>query len=291
MTAAKSSASQRICHIQNCTNPVDGRRSCKFHKSNCAVVGCERPKGRGKYCGKHSNMASQVGHEATMRDFVTCRADHCATPAKFSKTQLCAYHYKICSIPGCEKPRQAQDYCTTHLSRLRIHGDPLKTTHTQKGEPLAHAMKIASGEISSTSCIDWPYRIDLHGYGTVYLPNNTPRSMKAHRVILGLSLGMTLDEIKNHPLQTLHKCPNGSRRCCVNPAHLAFGSVQENSDDRVLEGRSMRGSLHPRAVLSDDIVRMIRKDKRPSHVVASELGVGTSTVDHARTRRTWSHID
>jgi hypothetical protein len=61
----------------------------------------------------------------------------------------------------------------------------------------------------------------------------------AHRYAYCLLNGPLGDE-----LSVLHRCPGGSNRWCVNPAHLYPGTDLDNAHDRDAEGRTARGERH-----------------------------------------------
>ena len=54
--------------------------------------------------------------------------------------------------------------------------------------------------------------------------------------------------------------------------------------------QNQKGEKNHRAVLTEENVRMIRKDPRNNTVLADFLGVCDSTISDIRTRKTWSHV-
>ena len=95
-------------------------------------------------------------------------------------------------------------------------------------------------------------------------------------------------------LELLFNEPAGNRRClhscdnppCCNPAHLRWGTMKENAEDRDIRGRFVRltGEQHGCAKLTEAQVRIIRRRHKARHSVngasalAREFGVHTSTV-------------
>jgi len=80
------------------------------------------------------------------------------------------------------------------------------------------------------------------GYGAFRFHN---RLRRTHRLAYEWLVGPIPDGS-----QVLHKCPDGGNRRCVNPAHLALGTHEENMRDRDVDGRTARGDrngtrLHP----------------------------------------------
>lgn len=93
-------------------------------------------------------------------------------------------------------------------------------------------------------------------------------------------------------LFVLHRC---DVRLCCNPAHLFLGTHADNMADMVAKGRSggSRGASHPRAKLSDDLVRQIRTGIAggvTQRELAARIGVHEATIQAVHERRTWKHV-
>lgn len=86
-----------------------------------------------------------------------------------------------------------------------------------------------------------------------------------------------------------HSC---DKPLCVNPFCLRRGTIQDNSDDMVLRGRSSRGTTHPKAKLTDEQVRSIKEtDSSVSNPeLAERFGVTNAAIWWIRTGQTWKHI-
>lgn len=91
-----------------------------------------------------------------------------------------------------------------------------------------------------------------------------------------------------------HSCDNPG---CVNPEHLWLGTPSENSRDRERKGRrnTPKGDACSRSILSEKDVVSIRErvatgKKGIQARLASEYGVGRSTISMIVCRRSWNHI-
>ena len=83
-------------------------------------------------------------------------------------------------------------------------------------------------------CWPWLGCLNKQGYGLIRVPghlNGLPTS--AIRVMMVMKTGEPPDD----DLLVLHACDNP---ICVNPAHLRWGTAQDNVDDMIRRGR------HPR---------------------------------------------
>lgn len=105
-----------------------------------------------------------------------------------------------------------------------------------------------------------------------------------HRVLFRLYVGPIP---KGYNL--LHIC---DVRNCVNPDHLRIGTQAENIRDMQLRGRSKHatGIDHGHAKLSEQDVRKIRIDPRPSRTIAPEYGVDKATILSIKQQKTWKKL-
>lgn len=127
----------------------------------------------------------------------------------------------------------------------------------------------------------------LKGYGRFGLCSSTYR---ANRIVAFLTYGPP-----PKGLIARHTCDNPS---CCNPFHILWDTQKANIQDLVKKQRHwlqknperMNGTAHPRAVLTDEIVRQIRRlAGTPAKAVAIKLGIHLHNVDDVRRGR-WSHV-
>ena len=145
-----------------------------------------------------------------------------------------------------------------------------------------------------TPCWDWTAATRSTGYGLFGVKHRTRSGMAAHRVAYELAEGEDPG-----PWHVLHLC---DRRCCVRRDHLYLGTNADNVRDRVDRGRTKTwatererlGESHPRAKLTDDIVRESRllwkSGSETSVSLAARHGVAQATMHAALTGQTWGHL-
>lgn len=140
----------------------------------------------------------------------------------------------------------------------------------------------------SSGCWLWTAGKQKAGYGALWWSG---KPTTAHRVAWELAHGPI-----PAGLFVCHHCDN---RPCCNPAHLFVGTQADNMRDMNAKGRhgkvksgpnTPRGEAHPRAVLTDDIVRRLRAAPRGQVVAtARALGINKWTAIDAVSRK-WKHV-
>lgn len=134
----------------------------------------------------------------------------------------------------------------------------------------------------------WPWRSHISptsGYGDVPARYADGKRSTAHRTAWKLA-----NACDPGALCVLHRCDN---RTCCNPAHLFLGTRKENTWDAWKKGRPIMtapGQDHPKAVLTDEIVRHIRGSGENAVMLARRYGVRPSTIRSARRGETWRHL-
>jgi hypothetical protein len=135
----------------------------------------------------------------------------------------------------------------------------------------------------------WPFRGKLtkDGYGRV---NSGGRTLLAHRVVLEAKLGrrLAVDEVTRHG----RTC---TTRACCNPDHLSPGTSQDNADDMVADGRSLRGERSATAKLTAaqacEIVRLASTMGRGKYeALGRQFGISGKQVANICKGRRWPHL-
>lgn len=138
----------------------------------------------------------------------------------------------------------------------------------------------------TSGCWLWNGARTPRGYGTLKVKG---KSWGAHRWSARFISGLDITD-----KYVCHKCDNP---ICVNPDHLFVGSPLENTQDckdkrRLSHGttgpkKPRKGITHPRAKLTDEDVKAIRTDTRPTRELSEEFGVTKTHIKRIRsgTRR------
>ena len=122
--------------------------------------------------------------------------------------------------------------------------------------------KFLSRFTKGKNCWIWTHYKTASGYGAMKINNVTYR---AHRI----SLFLYTKENKKEPV--LHSCNNPS---CVNPKHLRYGTLKENSQDCIKSGNNAKlkrsHCLHGHP-LSGDNLRIIYPNTRKCRICARAI--------------------
>jgi len=121
------------------------------------------------------------------------------------------------------------------------------------------------------TCWQWTAAKDKNGYG-LFTPSSVGKMVRAHRLSYEWHYG-----VKPGKKFVCHKCDNPS---CVKPGHLFLGTVKDNALDALNKGRLghatppiRKGEAHPRALLTDKEVSIIRKLYDPFPMNSANLAI------------------
>lgn len=152
---------------------------------------------------------------------------------------------------------------------------------------LAERLERRSEYDPNSGCVLWSGYGTKQGYGVISIDGKTQLT---HRVSFELNKGPIPDG-----LLVLHSCDTPA---CINPSHLRIGAVKDNTADMISRGRQKfgpgrrfeRGERGARARLTEEQVLTIEKDGRSAKCIASEYGIGESTVRHIKNHNNWKHL-
>lgn len=129
-------------------------------------------------------------------------------------------------------------------------------------------------------CWEWQASKDADGYGMFWFKHKT---QGAHRWSYWYHKG------NPNKLQVCHNCDNPS---CVNPNHLFLGTTQQNTNDRHIKGRSVRGSKVGTSKLTEKDVYNIKYNL--NHLTLKEIAdaynVTITPIYYIRKGKTWKHV-
>lgn len=86
-----------------------------------------------------------------------------------------------------------------------------------------------------------------------------------------------------------HKCDKGE---CINPEHLELGSDQDNKNDMVRRGRSVKGENHHFAKITEEIAYFIKNDTaHTAKELSEEYGISVRQIMKIRSGQRWGHVE
>ena len=138
-------------------------------------------------------------------------------------------------------------------------------------------------------CWPWLQARDACGYGRVSFRRfPAKRLLGAHRVAYALAHGLRSLPARH----VLHTCDNPP---CCNPRHLFLGTHLDNMRDCVSKGRFRSREDHPRAKLTRQKVRQIRRAYRQAkgtqQALGQRYGISQSYVSSVVNHRAWPNSD
>ena len=130
----------------------------------------------------------------------------------------------------------------------------------------------------------WEWQGDLRdGYGTFYWQG---RMTGAHELAVTFTTGE-----RRGALDTCHSCDNPP---CCNPAHLRFGTRQDNVDDCTSRDRHARGDRNGHARVTEAQVVEIRYRRAagaPFKVLARDYDLSVAAISAIVRGDRWAHVD
>jgi len=189
-----------------------------------------------------------------------------------------------CEIQGCGKLRRTRQWCSAHYSRWRRYGDPLGGS-TAFGDPMRFYLDVVvpCDRGLDDPCLVWPYA-RRRGYGVLWRDN---KNQYVSRLICEDVYGPP--PTPEH--EAAHSCGHGGKGC-VTKSHLRWATHEQNCEDTVAHGRTLRGRRHPKARLTREQVLEIRELRRELTLreIACRFGVSIPTVSSILHRRSWAWL-
>ena len=141
--------------------------------------------------------------------------------------------------------------------------------------------KILDNLIKNGDCLEYKLSNNKDGYGRVKVAG---KMCVAHKLVY---------QHFNGPVQkgccVCHTCDNPP---CCNINHLFTATHQENMKDSVMKNRRYRpmGEVNYNHILTEDDIRNIRSDSRPTVELAKEYKTCGSNIRMIKRCDSWKHI-
>lgn len=183
---------------------------------------------------------------------------------------------------GCGQPTSIAP--ANNKTRGWAKGQPIKYVHghNRRRDVVARFWEKVNKD-APNGCWEWTGSRTRFGHGQLHVNG---KAVLAHRFAWELTNGA----IPNG-MGICHHCDNPT---CVNPAHLFLGTQADNSADMVKKDRSLRGTRHFNAKLTESQVAEIRckyvRNVVTCRILADEYGVEMTTIHAIVRRKNWSHI-
>ncbi|MFF8910580.1 HNH endonuclease family protein [Streptomyces olivaceoviridis] len=193
-----------------------------------------------------------------------------------------------CDEPGCGKSFVARGKCRKHYAAW------YRTTpkHMRPAAPGLSRLTIEERfweKVDRTggpnACWPWRPPKDAKGYGEFFVSRERGK-VRAHAFAVELATGDSCPPGK----EGCHTCDNPP---CCNPAHVYYGSRQQNVDDMWQRDRGRRGNRHRSARLSEAQVVGIRvrfAAGETTPALAAEFGVSEGCITDVVNGRNWKHV-
>lgn len=193
-----------------------------------------------------------------------------------------------CDRPDCNAPFAARGMCRKHyMAWHRATPKHLRTPAPGISRLTVEERFWSKVDRSEDSDACWPWKPpkDNKGYGEFFVSPERGK-IRAHVFAVEVTTGEPCPPGK----EGCHACDNPS---CCNPAHIYYGTRQQNVDDMWQRDRGRRGSRHVRARLAEsqvlDIrVRFAAGDTAPA--LAAEFGVSGGCITDIVNGRNWKHV-
>lgn len=131
-------------------------------------------------------------------------------------------------------------------------------------------------------CWLWTGPTKTYGYG---IASYRRRNYRAHRLAYELFYGPF-----DSGLLVLHLCRN---RHCVNPDHLYLGTAQDNANDAINDGTTLKGQKNKASTLGNADVVQIKKmlaAKVPHRTIGGIFKIHKTAISKISRGISWGHI-
>lgn len=193
-----------------------------------------------------------------------------------------------CDHPDCDKPFVARGMCRKHyVAWHRATPKHLRTPAPGLSRLTIEERYWAKVDRSAGPDACWPWRPPTHrsGHGEFFV-SKARGKVPAHTFAVELATGQPCPPDR----EGCHTCDNPP---CCNPAHIYYGTRQQNVDDMWQRGRGRRGDRAVNARLTEGAVIAIRERYAAGGTapnLASEFHVTSGCITAVVLGRTWKHV-
>lgn len=192
-----------------------------------------------------------------------------------------------CIIDNCGKPLVGRGRCRRHYAQWYRATPKDQRTKPQNLKRLTPAERFAQklDQCGPDECWPWTATKNRFGHGQFFVSRERG-TIPAHVFALELATGERCPD----GLEGCHRCDNPP---CCNPAHIYYGTRQQNVDDMHARGRAVIGSRAPQSKLTDTAVLEIRTRFAAGEyqtTLAAEFGISDSQASHIVNGQAWKHV-
>ncbi len=169
--------------------------------------------------------------------------------------------------------KEINEYNASVLVRLKKHS---VTTPCPLGKGL------------TTDCLLWKGCTHKSGYGTILYKGKNIRVHQAALMIFMTTNKLPKTNLDGDVLEVAHICDIAN---CCEPSHVYHATKEQNSEDRVKNGRN-RGDNHCNSKITEDQAREIKlsKGEGSQKVRASQFNVSLHILQSIDKGATWAHL-
>ena len=198
---------------------------------------------------------------------------------------------KVCKVEGCNKKHKAKGYCSTHYTRYKKLGiaelDQPKLDENLKWKTIEGFSRYEVSENgyvrtkkksrtrSEGYVLKGSYTSDGYKYYKLVNDNGEKVRVSAHRLVINAFVGPQPSPIH----QVAHWDGDKTNNHYTN---LRWATPQENTNDKKRHGTVLSGSNNPRARLTENDVKEIRKKYSGKYgdiqKLANEYGLSHSAM-------------
>jgi hypothetical protein len=160
---------------------------------------------------------------------------------------------------------------------------PMSAADVQRFHKYVNA---SPGQGPKGDCWEWIGGLSSKGYARFSIPANGKWvNVSASRVAMLLNTGKD-----PYPLFACHSCDNPP---CVRGEHLFAGTPRDNLEDCARKDRTSHGEVHPKAKLTEEIVREVHLRLSSGETqanIARSLGVNQTAISFIHRRVHWARV-